>query len=174
MFKNIFCRTNNLADIPKIKTCNVLVYLLARCNWSSEGLIRCNIIAGYRSTSRIDRDDINAAFYVHKHNMYLYLRSKFNPLPDEKNPPYVVWVLVNKKSGEIMTSGCSCGMWVDIYSLCNFNFFKNICDILHVYDNFDSLLYCKNDNNKLLSYYDHAISYFLKAISENLEFISIK
>lgn len=110
MVKNIFCRTNNLADIPDIETCNVLVYLLVRCNWSNERLIRYKENDAYKSKSRIDRNEINAAFYVHKHNMYLYLRSKFNPLPDEENPPYVVWVLVNKKSGEIMTSGCSCGM----------------------------------------------------------------
>lgn len=106
--------------------------------------------------------------------MYFYLRLKFNLLFNENKLFYVVWVLVNKNLGEIMISGCFCGMWVDIYLLCNFNFFKNICDILYVYDNFNLLLCCKNDNNKLLFYYNYVIFYFWKIIFENYEFILIK
>lgn len=57
IFMFIFFRRKDLASIPDIESCDVLVYLLLWCGWSPERLSRYKQDNGYRSYMACHIDD---------------------------------------------------------------------------------------------------------------------
>lgn len=75
------------------------------CDWNRDRLLDYKKEGNYCLHSVGHLDNVKAAYYAHKDNMYLYLRStcKSQTTPEV----YDIWMLV-QNTGQIMFGRCTC------------------------------------------------------------------
>ncbi|XP_061195896.1 uncharacterized protein LOC133204152 [Saccostrea echinata] len=104
--QNVTKWSTNLATLPSIESCDVMVYLINNCGWEASRLTSYKKDNGYKLHIDNHISDVNIA-EVTNCIPYFYVKACCVPETRQTEAPYVTWVLL-KTNGQIFAGGCSC------------------------------------------------------------------
>lgn len=98
----------NLAILPSVESCDVMVYLLNDCGWEAPRLTSYRKDNGYKLHRDNHISDVTIAEVTDSDSApYFYVKACCLPETRQTEAPYITSVLL-KTNGQIFGGGCSC------------------------------------------------------------------
>jgi hypothetical protein len=98
--------SSDIKLLPNIEQCDILVYLLKKCDWNGDRLKLYKKDNGYALFCAGHVLDVKLSLIPGTQSFY-YILATCVPETRQSEDPYTVWLII-EKSGSVVSGGCSC------------------------------------------------------------------
>ncbi|XP_069109357.1 uncharacterized protein [Argopecten irradians] len=98
--------SKDLRSLPDIEHCDILIHFMRKCEWTND---RLKMYDGYQlyTANHIGDAELAIVDSSSDHDC-MYVSATCVPETRQTAAPYKVWILMNARTAEIMSGGCTC------------------------------------------------------------------